>query len=265
MPTAAGPRTWSTGASSPSRTRGRPTARIAPSSGRASSAAARPTTPASSSGRPGRLRRVGPGLDVRRARAVPATRRARASNAAPGDDEISPRHAAFAEAAGDDAILNPLNAVGQCAGTPLRLPRPRPRTAEPDDHGRHPRRPVLLDGDRATGAATSAGELQAEQVVLAASAYGSPAILLRSGIGPETGLPVGEEPSDHVGVGAGVGADGSLAAGNSALRGGASPFMGQITVALRSSSCPEDSETSSCSRRSAREKAATRSAARPSP
>ena len=54
---------------------------------------------------------------------------------------------------------------------------------------------VLLEGDRAVGLATSAGELRAATVVLAAGAYGSPAILLRSGIEAGDGL------SDHVGVG----------------------------------------------------------------
>jgi len=43
---------------------------------------------------------------------------------------------------------------------------------------------VLLDGDRAIGVATTDGELRARTVVLAAGTYGSPGILLRSGIGP---------------------------------------------------------------------------------
>jgi choline dehydrogenase len=59
---------------------------------------------------------------------------------------------------------------------------------------------VLLDGTRATGVKTSAGDIHADTVVVAASAYGSPAILLRSGI---TELPVGESLSDHVGTGMG--------------------------------------------------------------
>src|SRR5438093_6739836 len=57
---------------------------------------------------------------------------------------------------------------------------------------------VLLDGTRAIGVATSAGDIGADTVVVAASAYGSPAILLRSGI---TELPVGENLADHVGTG----------------------------------------------------------------
>ena len=44
---------------------------------------------------------------------------------------------------------------------------------------------VVVAGDRAVGAlATRAGELRAQTVVLAAGAYGSPGILLRSGVGP---------------------------------------------------------------------------------
>ena len=44
---------------------------------------------------------------------------------------------------------------------------------------------VLVEDGRATGVATPGGDLRAGLVVLAAGAYGSPAILLRSGIGPE--------------------------------------------------------------------------------
>jgi len=53
------------------------------------------------------------------------------------------------------------------------------------------------------GVTTSTGELRASTVVVAAGAYGSPGILLRSGIGPERELPVGDGLSDHVGVGFG--------------------------------------------------------------
>ena len=73
-------------------------------------------------------------------------------------DEISPWHAAFAEAAGDDTILNPLNAVGQvrwnAAFAYLDPARGRPNLTIMADTLVDR---VLLDGDRATGAATSAG------------------------------------------------------------------------------------------------------------
>lgn len=68
---------------------------------------------------------------------------------------------------------------------------------------------VRLDGARATGVITSDGSvLPADEVVLSAGAYGSPAILLRSGIGPAAelrdlgidvavDLPVGQHLQDH--------------------------------------------------------------------
>jgi choline dehydrogenase len=72
---------------------------------------------------------------------------------------------------------------------------------------------IALDGTRATGAITAAGErVDADVVVLTAGAYFTPAILLRSGIGPEielarhripvvATLPVGEVLLDHHGTG----------------------------------------------------------------
>jgi choline dehydrogenase len=98
---------------------------------------------------------------------------------------------------------------------------------------------VLLEGDRAVGAATSAGDLRAGTVVLTASAYGSPAILLRSAIGPDRGLPVGEGLSDHVGVGFGYEPAAGLV--DDTERFAASHFvaMGEVTVRARSSVCPE--------------------------
>jgi choline dehydrogenase len=72
---------------------------------------------------------------------------------------------------------------------------------------------VALDGTRAVGAVTAAGErIEADVVVLTAGAYFTPAILLRSGIGPESELarhsipvvatlPVGTVLLDHHGTG----------------------------------------------------------------
>jgi choline dehydrogenase len=72
---------------------------------------------------------------------------------------------------------------------------------------------VALDGTGAAGAVTASGErIDADAVVLTAGAYFTPAILLRSGIGPESelgrhgipvvaALPVGEVLLDHHGTG----------------------------------------------------------------
>ncbi len=72
---------------------------------------------------------------------------------------------------------------------------------------------VLLDGDRATGVQLLDGtEIRADTVILSAGTYGSPAILMRSGIGPaehllEVGIEirvdlpgVGANLADHIGV-----------------------------------------------------------------
>jgi len=72
---------------------------------------------------------------------------------------------------------------------------------------------IALDAAQATGAVTAAGErIDADIVVLTAGAYLTPAVLLRSGIGPESelarhlipvvaALPVGEVLLDHHGTG----------------------------------------------------------------
>ena len=68
---------------------------------------------------------------------------------------------------------------------------------------------VILDGTRATGVRLIGGEeIRAAEVILSGGAYGSPAILMRSGIGPAddlrrlgisvaADLPVGERLQDH--------------------------------------------------------------------
>ena len=120
------------------------------------------------------------------------------------DEELSPWHRAFAQAAGADAIVHPVNDVGavrwNTAFAYLDGARGREHLAIRADTLVDR---VLLAGDRAIGVATTDGELHAEHVVLAAGAYGSPGILLRSDIGPARGLPVGEGLIDHVGVGFG--------------------------------------------------------------
>lgn len=57
---------------------------------------------------------------------------------------------------------------------------------------------VLLAGRRAVGVLTATGEeIEAGEVVVSAGAIHSPAILLRSGIGPATGLAVGANLAEH--------------------------------------------------------------------
>src|SRR5262249_37429530 len=116
------------------------------------------------------------------------------------DEELSPFHRAFAEAAGTDAIVHPVNmtreGVRWHAGFAYIDPaRSRENLTIVADTLVDR---VLLDGNRAVGVATSAGEIRADTVVLTASAYGSPAILLRSCVDE---LPVGENLCDHVGTG----------------------------------------------------------------
>ena len=158
----------------------------------------------------------------------------------PTDDELSPWGSAFLQAGGDASIVNPLNAVGSvrwnAAFAYLDPARNRPNLAIlADTLGDR----VLLDGERAVGVATSAGELTADTVVLTASSYGSPAILLRSGIGSDQGLPVGEGLADHVGVGASWEPTQLLQDETARFASEHPLFMGEVTVALRSSSCPE--------------------------
>ena len=60
---------------------------------------------------------------------------------------------------------------------------------------------VLFDGRRAVGVRTSTGEhIAGREVIVSAGAVHSPAILLRSGLGPGTGLPVGANLKDHAAV-----------------------------------------------------------------
>ena len=157
-----------------------------------------------------------------------------------GLEELSPWHGAFAAAAGDDAILHPVNAVGSirwnAAFAYLDGARGRDNlTILADTLADR----VLLSGDRVAGIATSAGELNAKTVVLAAGAYGSPAVLLRSGIGPERELPVGEGLCDHVGVGLGFEGTDLLNQETAEFERSHPLFMAQVTVAAASSACAE--------------------------
>jgi choline dehydrogenase len=153
-------------------------------------------------------------------------------------EELSPWHRAFAETCGDAAILHPVNAVDgvrwNAAFAYLDPVRGRENLTILADTLVDR---VLLDGDRAVGVVTTAGELRARRVVLAAGAYGSPGILLRSGIGPERELPVGEGLIDHVGVGFGYESTDLLQADVAAYERSHPLFMAQLSVALSSSAC----------------------------
>ena len=154
-------------------------------------------------------------------------------------EELSPWHGAFAAAAPKDSILHPVNAVGtirwNAAFAYLDPVRGRENlTVLSDTLVDH----VILASDRAVGVATSAGELRAQTVVLAAGAYGSPGILLRSGVGPERGLPVGEGLCDHVGVGFGFEGTERLQRETAEFERSHPLFMAQVTVARASRACP---------------------------
>jgi choline dehydrogenase len=153
-------------------------------------------------------------------------------------EELSPWHSAFASAAGNDAILHPVNAVGavrwNSAFAYIDPARDRDNlTILADTLVDH----VLLAGDRAVGVATLAGELHADTVVLAAGAYGSPGILLRSGVGPERDLPVGQGLCDHVGVGFGFAGTERLQREAAEFERSHPLFMAQVTIATASGVC----------------------------
>ena len=156
------------------------------------------------------------------------------------DEELSPWHRAFAQAAGADAIVHPVNDVGavrwNTAFAYLDGARGRENLAIRADTLVDR---VLLAGDRATGVATTDGDLHAEHVVLAAGAYGSPGILLRSEIGPARGLPVGDGLIDHVGVGFGFEATDRLQREAAAFERERPLYMAQVTIEARSSACAE--------------------------
>lgn len=100
---------------------------------------------------------------------------------------------------------------------------------------------IRLEGGRAAAAVLEGGEeLGAGTVVLAASTYGSPAILLRSGIGPESGLPVGENLVDHPGTGVGWAPTERLDEDTIRHAREHPPFMAQVVVKARTLGCPED-------------------------
>jgi choline dehydrogenase-like flavoprotein len=153
-------------------------------------------------------------------------------------DELSPWHRAFVETCGEAAILHPVNAVGtvrwNTAFAYLDPVRARDNLTILADTLVDR---VLLEGDHAIGVATTDGELRAGTVVLAAGAYGSPAILLRSGVGPERQLPVGDGLIDHVGVGLGYEGTDRMQRDVARFERAHPLFMAQVSIGLTSSAC----------------------------
>jgi choline dehydrogenase len=152
------------------------------------------------------------------------------------EEEVSPWHRAYADAADDDAIVHGVNARGTTrwhAGFAY-LDAARPRANLTILAGTLVDR-VLVEGGRAVGLATDGGEIRARTLVLAAGAYGSPAILLRSGIDPA--LPVGVGLQDHVGVGFGFESTAALQGETTGFAADHPVFMGQVSVRARSSGC----------------------------
>jgi choline dehydrogenase-like flavoprotein len=156
------------------------------------------------------------------------------------DEELSPWHRAFAQAAGADAIVHPVNDVGavrwNAAFAYLDPARGRERlTIRADTLVDR----VLFSGDRAVGVATSDGEVHAEHVVLAAGAYGSPGVLLRSDAAALRELPIGEGLTDHVGVGFAFEATDRLQREAAEFERSWPLYMAQVTIEARSAACGE--------------------------
>ncbi|HSC51531.1 MAG TPA: GMC family oxidoreductase [Gaiellaceae bacterium] len=158
------------------------------------------------------------------------------------DDELTPWHRAFRDAGGADSIVHPVNIVDgvrwHTGFAYLDAARARENLTVLGD--------TLVDrvpvsGARALGALAGGRELRADAVVVSAGAYGSPGILLRSGIGPAgdvAQLPVGEGLVDHVGTGAAWEPTQRLLDETAAHEAEHGLYMGQVTVAGRSRSCP---------------------------
>jgi choline dehydrogenase-like flavoprotein len=155
-------------------------------------------------------------------------------------EELSPWHRAFAEAGGDDSILHPVNAVGDVrwhTGFAYVDPaRGRPNLTILGDTLVDR---LLIEDGHAVGAVAGGRELAADVVVVSGGAYGSPGILLRSGIGPNGGiaeLPVGEGLVDHVGAGAGWTPTERLVQETAEHEARHGLWMGQVTISRESGS-----------------------------
>ena len=145
------------------------------------------------------------------------------------DEELTPWHRAFREAGGGDSIVHPVNIVdgvrwhsGFAYVDPARG-RPNLTILADTLVDR-----ILLEDGRASGAVAGGRELHADLVVVSAGAYGSPGILLRSGLGED--LPIGEGLVDHVGTGAAWEPTQQLLDETAAHEAEHGLYMGQVTV-----------------------------------
>jgi choline dehydrogenase len=152
------------------------------------------------------------------------------------DEEIAPWQRAFRDAGralGLQGGPHPVNQVGtvrwHTAFAYLDPARGRPNLTILADTLAHR---VLLRAGRALGAETSSGPIEADTTILSSGAYGSPPILLRSGIGPgeAVDLPVGENLRDHIGVGYSWEVEERLTQETADFETEHPLFMGQITL-----------------------------------
>jgi choline dehydrogenase-like flavoprotein len=144
------------------------------------------------------------------------------------EEELSPWHRAFAESGGADACRHPVNSVGtvrwNLAFSYLDPARGRPNLTIRAD--------TLVDriDPEHSRVVTDRGEIKARTIVFAASSYGTPGILLRSGLGAD--LPVGENLIDHVGVGFGYEPTARCRHEMARFETESPLFMAQVTVRL---------------------------------
>jgi choline dehydrogenase-like flavoprotein len=157
------------------------------------------------------------------------------------DDELTPWHRAFRDAAPESAIVHPVNIVdGVRWHTGFAYVDPARGRDNLTVLGDTLVDRVVLEDGRAVGALAGGRELRADIVVVSAGAYGSPGILLRSGLGPGGAvaeLPVGEGLVDHVGTGAAWEPTQRLLDETASHEAEHGLYMGQVTIAAASGSC----------------------------
>jgi choline dehydrogenase len=156
------------------------------------------------------------------------------------DEELTPWHRAFRDAGGAESIVHPVNIVdGVRWHTGFAYVDPARARGNLTVFGDTLVDRVLVGDGRARGAMAGGRELRADVVVVSAGAYGSPGILVRSGIGPDgevAELPVGEGLVDHVGTGAAWEPTERLLAETAAHDAEHGLYMGQVTIAASSRS-----------------------------